>query len=59
MILNMKGEDATNLPSERKFISIELNPYMENASIEDFVNNYLVPFMNKLEVPVINLYIHE
>ena len=59
MILNMKGEDVTNLPSERKFISIELNPYMENASIEDFINNYLVPFMNKLEVPVINLYIHE
>ena len=59
MILNMKGEDVTNLPSERKFINIELNPYMENASIEDFVNNYLVPFMNKLEVPVINLYIHE
>ena len=59
MILNMKGEDVTNLPSERKVISIELNPYMENASIEDFVNNYLVPFMNKLEVPVINLYIHE
>ena len=59
MILNMKGEDVTNLSSERKFISIELNPYMENASIEDFVNNYLVPFMNKLEVPVINLYIHE
>ena len=59
MILNMKGEDVTNLPSERKFISIELNPYMETASIEDFVNNYLVPFMNKLEVPVINLYIHE
>ena len=59
MILNMKGEDVTNLPSKRKFISIELNPYMENASIEDFVNNYLVPFMNKLEVPVINLYIHE
>ena len=59
MILNMKGEDVTNLPSERKFISIELNPYMENVSIEDFVNNYLVPFMNKLEVPVINLYIHE
>ena len=59
MILNMKGEDVTNLPSERKFISIELNPYMENASIEDFVNNYLLSFMNKLEVPVINLYIHE
>ena len=59
MILNMKGEDVTNLPSERKVISIELNPYMENASIEDFVNNYLVPFMNKLEVPVINLYIYE
>ena len=59
MILNMKGEDVTNLPSERKFISIELNPYMEKASIEDFVNNYLVPFMKKLEVPVINLYIHE
>ena len=55
----MKGEDVTNLPSERKFISIELNPYMENEYIEDFVNNYLVPFMNKVEVPVINLYIHE
>ena len=59
MILNMKGEDITNLPSERKFISIELNPYMENASIEDFVNNYLVPFMNKLEVPVLKININE
>ena len=59
MILNMKGEDVTNLPSKRKFINIELNPYMENTSIEDFVSNYLVPFMNQLKVPVINLYIHE
>lgn len=59
MILNMKGEDVTNLPSERKFISIELNPYMENASIEDFVNNYLVPFMNQLKVPVLKVNINE
>ena len=59
MILNMKGEDVTNLPSERKFISIELNPYMENASIEDFVNNYLVPFMNQLKVPVLKININE
>ena len=59
MILNMKGEDVTNLPSERKFISIELNPYMENVSIEDFVNNYLVPFMNQLKVPVLKVNINE
>ena len=59
MILNMKGEDVTNLPSERKFISIELNPYMEDASIEDFVNNYLVPFMNQLKVPVLKVNINE
>lgn len=59
MILNMKGEDITNLPSERKFINIELNPYMENTSIEDFVNNYLVPFMNQLKVPVLKVNINE
>ena len=58
MILNMKGEDVTNLPSERKFISIELNPYMENTSIEDFVSNYLVPFMNQLKVPVLKININ-
>ena len=59
MILNMKGEEVTNFAPSTKSIEIQINPLLEDERLEDFVNNYLVPFMQQLEVPVIKVTINE
>jgi hypothetical protein len=59
MIVNMKGEEVTNLAPLTKSIEIQINPLLEDERLEDFVNNYLVPFMQQLEVPVIKVTINE
>ena len=59
MIVNMKGEEVTNFAPSTKNIEIQINPLLEDERLEDFVNNYLVPFMQQLEVPVIKVTINE
>ena len=57
MIVNMKGEPI--LDPLTKSIEIEIDSRLENERFEDFVNNYLVPFMNQLKVPVLKVNINE
>ena len=57
MIVNMKGEQV--LAPLTKSIEIEIDPRLENERLEDFVNNYLVPFIQQLQVPVLKVNINE
>ena len=57
MIVNMKGEPI--LDPLTKNIEIEIDSRLEDERLEDFVNNYLVPFMNQLKVPVLKVNINE
>ena len=49
MIVNMKGEQV--LAPLTKSVEIEIDPRLENERLEDFVNNYLVPFIQQLQIP--------
>ena len=57
MIINMKGKQV--LVPLTKNIEIEIDYRLENERLEDFVNNYLIPFMNQLKVPVLKVNINE
>ena len=57
MIVNMKGEPVL-VPLD-KSIEIEIDSRLENERLEDFVNNYLVPFIQQLQVPVLKVNINE
>ena len=57
MIVNMKGEKV--LAPLTKSVEIEIDPRLENERLEDFVNNYLVPFMQQFQVPVLKININE
>ena len=57
MIVNMKGEKV--LAPLTKSIEIEIDSRLEDEKLEDFVNNYLVPFMQQLQVPVLKVNINE
>ena len=57
MIVNMKGEQI--LDPLTKSIEIEIDSRLEDEKLEDFVNNYLVPFMQQLQVPVLKININE
>ena len=57
MIINMKGKQV--LAPLTKSIEIEIDSRLEDEKLEDFVNNYLVPFMNQLKVPVLKVNINE
>ena len=59
MIVDMQGRPVTNSDPSTKSIEIQINPLLENERLEDFVNNYLVPFMQQLQVPVLNVTINE
>ena len=59
MIVDMQGNPVTDLGPTEKKIEIDINPLLEDERLEDFVNNYLVPFMNQLQVPVLKVTIHE
>jgi hypothetical protein len=55
----MKGNPVQDTgPSEKK-IEISIDPRLENDRFEDFVNNYLVPFLQQLQVPVLKINIDE
>lgn len=57
MIINMEGRQV--LAPLTKNIEIEIDSRLEDERLEDFVNNYLVPFMNQLKVPVLKVNINE
>lgn len=57
MIVNMKGQKV--FAPLTKSIEIEIDSRLEDERLEDFVNNYLVPFMNQLKVPVLKVNINE
>ena len=57
MIVNMKGEQV--LAPLTKSVEIEIDSRLENERLEDFVNNYLVPFIQQLQVPVLKVNINE
>ena len=57
MIVNMKGEKV--LAPLTKSVEIEIDPRLENQRLEDFVNNYLIPFIQQLQVPVLKVNINE
>jgi hypothetical protein len=59
MIVNMKGEKISTFGPSEKSIEIKIDPRLENERLEDFVNNYLVPFMQQLEVPFLKVNIDE
>jgi hypothetical protein len=59
MILDMQGKQVQDTAPSIKKIEILIDPRLEDERLEDFVNNYLVPFMNQLQVPVTNITIHE
>lgn len=55
MILDMQGNPVQDSAPSIKKIEIDINPLLEDERLEDFVNNYLVPFMNQLQVPVLKV----
>ena len=59
MILDMQGNPIQNFAPLTKSIEIEIDSRLENERLEDFVNNYLVPFMQQLQVPLIKVNINE
>ena len=57
MIVNMKGEPV--LVPLAKSIEIEIDSRLEDEKLKDFVNNYLVPFMQQLQIPILKININE
>ena len=56
MIVNMKGEPVDGSQSSfTNRIVIDINPLLEKDRFKDFVENYLIPFMNQLQVPYTNV----
>ena len=59
MIVDMKGNVIPDSAPSIKKIEIDIDPRLEDERLEDFVNNYLVPFINQLQVPVLRINVHE
>ena len=57
MIVNMKGKQV--FAPLTKSIKIEIDSHLEDKKLKDFVNNYLVPFMQQLQIPVLKININE
>lgn len=55
MIVDMQGRPVQDSAPLTKSIEIEIDSRLEDERIEDFVNNYLIPFMQQLQVPVIGI----
>lgn len=59
MIIDMQGKQVTTFAPSAKKIEIFIDPRLEDERLEDFTNNYLIPFMQQLEVPVFKVNIDE
>jgi hypothetical protein len=55
MILDMQGNLVEDLGPSTKNIEIQIDPRLEDERFEDFFNNYLIPFLKQLKVPVIKI----
>ena len=55
MIVDMQGNPIEDSDPSIKRIEIIINPLLEDDRLEDFVGNYLVPFMNQLKVPYLKV----
>jgi hypothetical protein len=55
----MQGNPVQSFAPLTKSIEIFVDARLEDERLEDFVNNYLVPFMQQLEVPVTKVTINE
>ena len=52
MIVDMNGNPVQDFAPSIKKIEIEIDQRLEDDRFEDFFNNYLIPFLNQLKVPV-------
>ena len=59
MIVDMQGRPVQTFDPLTKSIEIEIDHRLEDERLKDFVNNYLVPFMQQLQVPVLKVSINE
>jgi len=59
MIVNMQGKPVQDFVPMTKSIEIEIDPRLENERLEDFVDSYLIPFMQQLQVPILKVNINE
>lgn len=59
MIVNMKGEPVNDSSPDYKIIEIRIDPRLESERVKDLCDNYLTPFMQQLQVPYLNIIIHE
>ena len=59
MIVNMKGEPVNDSSPDYKMIEIRIDSRLESERIKDLCDNYLTPFMQQLQVPYLNVIIHE
>ena len=59
MIVDMQGRPVQTFAPLTKSIEIEIDHRLEDERLKDFVNNYLVPFMQQLQVPVLKVSINE
>ena len=59
MIVDMQGRPVSDFSPQKKTIEIDIDPRLEDERLEDFVNNYLVPFMQQLQVPFLKVNINE
>ena len=59
MIVDMKGELVNDSSLDYKMIEIRIDSRLESERIKDLCDNYLIPFMQQLQVPYLNIIIHE
>ena len=55
MILDMQGNPVTDSALSPKRIEIEIDPRLEDNRLDEFVNNFLYPFLIDLQVPFLRV----
>jgi len=55
MIVDMKGNPIPENAPFKNIIMIQIDDRLESDRFLDFIENYLTPFMEQLNVPVIDL----
>lgn len=55
MIVDMKGNPVSTFAPSTKRIEIDIDSRLEDERLQDFMDNYLIPFMQQLQVPVIKV----
>ena len=55
MIVDMKGNPVQDSGLSAKKIEIEIDPRLEDNRLDEFVNNFLYPFLIDLQVPFLRI----